>query len=65
MTKPPNPRKVGNVHGRKPRAPKPHSNSGSSSTGSRTMAWVAVAVFAPGLVAFVASVAWLIGERAA
>lgn len=38
-------------NGRKPPPPRPHSNSGSSSTGSRTMAWIAVGIFTPGLAA--------------
>ena len=35
-----------------------------STTGSRAMVLLAVAIFAPGLVAFLAAVAWLVGSYA-
>lgn len=60
MTKPPNPQGAPKSWGRKPPAPRPHTNSGSSSTGSRTMALVAVGIFAPGLVAFLAAVGYVV-----
>jgi hypothetical protein len=58
--KPKSPTKMPRVNGRKPPTPKAHKSSGSSSTGTRTMALVATAIFAPGFLAFLAAVAYIV-----